>query len=264
MTCGFQTASGADLDDLFYTDNGNSGALGFRQSDGTDLGNKYTSAATLGYSVGYRNSAGTDLGYLRGDVPPPEVVECSCTWHKQGEEIVDLGGESGSGICVWGYIEYRGRASSAKGMWEVYPCFTCTAFTEPTVYMPRVAAVFKNNSTIGVGPYSTWPPVSHDIIGGKKYFSYPHTFLSFTESDYHCTDWDASDSSYPHREVEAYEVEGRAAFGFLFLKAPEGSVTFSHTGQAWNVCFYHCFKNERGWSEWRPGAENYSLCSNGV
>ena len=71
MASNYKNSAGTDLDNLFYIDNRNSGALGFRISDGTDLGNRYTSMSTLGYSLGFLNSAGTDIGYLRGKLLPP-------------------------------------------------------------------------------------------------------------------------------------------------------------------------------------------------
>lgn len=73
MTVSFYNAAGTDLDSLFYTDNGNAGAVGFQAPGGQDLGNRYTTVSTLGYAVGLVNSAGTDLGYLRGSAVPPGV-----------------------------------------------------------------------------------------------------------------------------------------------------------------------------------------------
>lgn len=70
MTCGFRNAAGTDLENLFYSEYANPGALGFKKSDGYDLGNQFTNKTTLGYAVGYKNSAGTDMGYLRGAVDP--------------------------------------------------------------------------------------------------------------------------------------------------------------------------------------------------
>ena len=77
MTCGYQNSAGTDLDNLFYINNGNAGALGFLVSNGQDLGNRYSNLSTLGYSVGYKNSAGTDLGYLRGSISSPATVSIS-------------------------------------------------------------------------------------------------------------------------------------------------------------------------------------------
>ena len=74
MASGFLNSAGTDLDSLFYTDNGNAGAIGFRVSGGQDLGDRYTDASTLGYNVGYKNSAGTDLGYLRGKLVKPSIT----------------------------------------------------------------------------------------------------------------------------------------------------------------------------------------------
>lgn len=74
MTSGYRNPAGTDLDSLFYTNNGNAGALGFRISNGQDLGNKYTNGNILGYNVGYRNSAGTDLGFLRGNFDPATML----------------------------------------------------------------------------------------------------------------------------------------------------------------------------------------------
>lgn len=79
MTCGYQNSAGTDLDNLFYINNGNAGALGFQISNGQDLGNRYTNGSTLGYSVGYKNSAGTDLGYLRGNITIPTLSSNTLT-----------------------------------------------------------------------------------------------------------------------------------------------------------------------------------------
>ena len=73
MSVNFFNSAGTDLDNLFYTNNGNAGAVGFLEPAGQDLGNRYTTASTLGYAVGLVNSAGTDLGYLRGSAVPPGV-----------------------------------------------------------------------------------------------------------------------------------------------------------------------------------------------
>lgn len=67
MSVNYFNSAGTDLDNLFYTNNGNAGAVGFIEASGQDLGNRYTNASTLGYVVGLVNSAGTDLGYLRGN-----------------------------------------------------------------------------------------------------------------------------------------------------------------------------------------------------
>lgn len=73
MSVNFFNSAGTDLDNLFYTNNGNAGAVGFLEPAGQDLGNRYTTASTLGYAVGLVNSAGTDLGYLRGSAVPPGI-----------------------------------------------------------------------------------------------------------------------------------------------------------------------------------------------
>lgn len=73
MSVNYFNSAGTDLDNLFYTNNGNAGAVGFIEASGQDLGNRYTNASTLGYNVGFVNSAGTDLGYLRGSAVPPGV-----------------------------------------------------------------------------------------------------------------------------------------------------------------------------------------------
>lgn len=73
MSVNYFNSAGTDLDNLFYTNNGNAGAVGFIEASGQDLGNRYTNASTLGYAVGLVNSAGTDLGYLRGSGVPPGV-----------------------------------------------------------------------------------------------------------------------------------------------------------------------------------------------
>lgn len=73
MSVNYFNSAGTDLDNLFYVNNGNAGAIGFVEASGQDLGNRYTNASTLGYSVGFVNSAGTDLGYLRGNAVPPSI-----------------------------------------------------------------------------------------------------------------------------------------------------------------------------------------------
>lgn len=70
MTSNFLNSAGTDLDDVFYVNNSNAGALGFQLSNGQDLGNRYPSGS-LGYNVGYKNSAGTDIGYLRCKLVAP-------------------------------------------------------------------------------------------------------------------------------------------------------------------------------------------------
>ena len=56
MTCGFLNSAGTDLDSLFYTNNGNAGAIGFQCSNGQDLGNRFTNVNTLGYAVGSKSN----------------------------------------------------------------------------------------------------------------------------------------------------------------------------------------------------------------
>lgn len=80
MTCGYRTFNGSDLDNHFWSNYSNAGALGLRQADGWDLGNKYTAVTNLGYSLGYRNAAGTDIGYLRGKVASPASVGMTGQW----------------------------------------------------------------------------------------------------------------------------------------------------------------------------------------
>jgi len=73
MTCNYKNSAGTDLDSLFYTNNGNAGAIGFTVSNGQDLGNRYTNASKLNQTIGYKNSAGTDIGYLRGNIAAPTI-----------------------------------------------------------------------------------------------------------------------------------------------------------------------------------------------
>lgn len=72
MTSNFRNAAGTDLDDVFYVNNSNAGAIGFKCSNGQDLGDRYP-AGSLGTNVGYKNSAGTDIGYLRTKMVAPTV-----------------------------------------------------------------------------------------------------------------------------------------------------------------------------------------------
>lgn len=262
MTCGFQTASGADLDDLFYTDNGNSGALGFCQSDGTDLGNKYTSAATLGYSVGYCNSAGTDLGYLRGDVPPPEVLDCWSSWHPQGEETSDLGDISGTLTSIWGYFEYGGRANTDQGVWDVYPCFTCSYCSDPLSYSPNLTITFKPNSTISIGPVYGWSGSQFDVINGgvNHPLSFPHTYADRDNRPYGAgSTWE---SDQIRQKVNSNEAAGKFSLGILAGKAERDGVGFTNKGVEWYMTLYHRFQNALGWSSWVVGKERYLIYSN--
>lgn len=73
MASNYRNSAGTDLDDVFYVNNSNAGALGFRLSDGQDLGNRYP-VGSLGYNVGYKNSAGTDIGYLRTKLVAPTAT----------------------------------------------------------------------------------------------------------------------------------------------------------------------------------------------
>lgn len=86
MSVNYFNSAGTDLDNLFYTNNGNAGAVGFIEASGQDLGNRYTNASTLGYAVGLVNSAGTDLGYLRGSAVPPGV---NYYWATSGQVYVN-------------------------------------------------------------------------------------------------------------------------------------------------------------------------------
>ena len=96
MTANYKNSAGTDLDNLFYTNNGNAGAIGFLVTDGQDLGNRYISGS-LGYNVGYKNAAGTDLGFLRGNLVAPTATAistltnegCSYKQSNEGEADVD-------------------------------------------------------------------------------------------------------------------------------------------------------------------------------
>ena len=79
MASNYQNSAGTDLDNLFYIDNKNAGAIGFQIPDGQDLGNRYSAASTLGYALGYQNSAGTDIGFLRGKLVAPSNPSISLT-----------------------------------------------------------------------------------------------------------------------------------------------------------------------------------------
>lgn len=110
MTCGYQNSAGTDLDNLFYINNGNAGALGFQVSNGQDLGNRYSNLSALGYSVGYKNSAGTDLGYLRGSIASPATVSISQTYGISNQsagffyESYDCGESTCTG-CAGSYLK---------------------------------------------------------------------------------------------------------------------------------------------------------------
>lgn len=71
MASNYLNSAGTDLDNVFYVDNSNAGALGFLTSDNQDLGNRYP-AGSLGVEVGYKTAAGTDIGYLRANIKPVE------------------------------------------------------------------------------------------------------------------------------------------------------------------------------------------------
>lgn len=86
MSVNYFNSAGTDLDNLFYINNGNAGAVGFIEASGQDLGNRYTNASTLGYGVGYVNSAGTDLGFLRGNAIPPHI---NSGWAAVGQTYIN-------------------------------------------------------------------------------------------------------------------------------------------------------------------------------
>lgn len=108
MASGYVNSAGTDLDNLFYTNNGNAGAVGYVTSSNQDLGNRYTNANTLGYSVGYQNSAGTDLGNLRGNFNPSTQLQLlipSDYPYNQGRDS-NCKGKYTSGECLnWSYDE---------------------------------------------------------------------------------------------------------------------------------------------------------------
>ena len=76
MTANYKNSAGTDLDNLFYTNNGNAGPVGYLVANGQDLGNRYVSGS-LGYNVGYKNAAGTDLGFIRGNLVAPTATATS-------------------------------------------------------------------------------------------------------------------------------------------------------------------------------------------
>lgn len=105
MASGFLNSAGTDLDNLFYIDNSNAGAIGFVTSDGQDLGNRYTAAATLGTNVGFTNSAGTDIGYLRGNLATPTGTASGAVSSKTNS--------------YWTSTD-----SDSEGSWTVYKIYT--------------------------------------------------------------------------------------------------------------------------------------------
>ena len=64
MSVNYFNSAGTDLDNLFYTNNGNAGAVGFIEASGQDLGNRYTNASTLGYAVGLVNNRLVAASYV--------------------------------------------------------------------------------------------------------------------------------------------------------------------------------------------------------
>lgn len=130
MTCGFMNSAGTDLDSLFYTNNGNAGAVGFQCSNGQDLGNRYTNANTLGYAVGYQNSAGTDLGNLRGNCPPASMSGQWCNWNAYSNKAFDFDSTYGEQTyrdyqwVTWGYINV-GSVCSSSGTWQLAFAILC-------------------------------------------------------------------------------------------------------------------------------------------
>lgn len=162
MASGFLDSAGTDLDSLFYTDNGNAGAIGFLTSGGQDLGNRYSAAATLGYNVGYKNSAGTDIGYLRGNlVAPtgtatPTVSSKSVGYYSSSSESCDSSGENCSTIT---YYERYAKAvfktvvASTNGM----------PITSVTYTIQMKVSEAERTHTIGVNTNSTTIPSASGI-----------------------------------------------------------------------------------------------------
>ena len=144
MSVNYYNSAGTDLDNLFYTNNGNAGAVGFAEASGQDLGNRYTNASTLGYSVGYVNSAGTDLGYLRGNAVKPTISAAEVSIHGKhhtsstGPQYTTSGEDT----------EITGYSPSHSGNGYVYYKYNCSG-TAPLYCEIRMALTATNDPITG-------------------------------------------------------------------------------------------------------------------
>lgn len=126
MASGFLNSSGTDLDNVFFVNNENGGAIGFLTSTGQDLGNRYNPRSTLGYNVGYKNSAGTDLGYLRGALTAPIITShwISNHWWESDKAGCAAAYDCGGGHRArgdFGYLTVNGACSTGGGniLWDI-------------------------------------------------------------------------------------------------------------------------------------------------
>lgn len=189
MTCGFQNSAGTDLDNLFYTDNGNAGAVGFQISTGQDLGNRYTNANTLGYAVGFQNSAGTDLGYLRGNAGTPVFSAYNATMnslYNSGKTSCSHGSGEGSYShpqrYMRGYLYVTGSCTgfgSLAPTWQVCIChyhtetgynhmYRFAAYADSTTNFNPGSCLNSNPARLNPNVESPWITVKNDASGASR------------------------------------------------------------------------------------------------
>lgn len=232
MTCGFRNAAGTDLDSLFYSDYGNSGALGFRQADGWDLGNKYTSAAGLGYSVGYRTASGTDIGYLRGNAGAPVMVSDAVDWHKLYDSTFGTCEDSWSDAegshkrsirsrPMYGYVRLSARTQGGGGKGQFWQVCACYVHKEGG-YRHKYFQAFEANKTTVIHCYTTC--YGGDFLAANVEAPWVTVFNGQTGTD--------------PSIVVAYGVE-----------ANDGRD--SHKAYENFVRIYHRFYNDLGATQWR-------------
>lgn len=156
MASGFLDSAGTDLDSVFYTDNGNAGAIGFVTSGGQDLGNRYTKAATLGYNVGYKNSAGTDIGYLRGNLiaptgtATPSISNKTSGYYSSTSQECDSNGENCSSVTWYEkYVKavFKTVVTSTNGMPITSVTYTVQMKVSKSEYTNAIG-ITTNSTTI--------------------------------------------------------------------------------------------------------------------
>lgn len=194
MTCGYQNSAGTDLDNLFYINNGNAGALGFQVSNGQDLGNRYTNGSTLGYSVGYQNSAGTDLGYLRGNFNPatqlgiykpsgyPWDVGIGLSTYGVNTEVCDSycsDSEGGSYCCRSHWSQYVVNADQWVNWWNsngAGACVKVNGRTNDAIFRNIHSSYNRSVCIFAYSPNSNYPVT--DITCTRECFGYYHNSWS--------------------------------------------------------------------------------------
>lgn len=256
MASNFLNSAGTDLDNVFFINNSNAGALGFQVSNGQDLGNRYPSGS-MGYNVGYQNNAGTDIGYLRSDCFVPVYTshnvsgantysgkDGSCGYEKTCYDSDDGYYDCTSGYRTRhnkGYVTVNGACSAGRRdvSWEIH--------------------VYYRHDESGYSPhYLTWNMWGNTTNIPSAPYPHPQKYGCGIYSPYAVKD----DSSYNVATAHAGQDSNKA---YVILSNSSGSqsrsFTFSYylaiqdrdgrngNGNQW-LRIYQRFYNHLGSSPW--------------